>query len=332
MIISRTPLRMSFVGGGSDMRAFYAQHDGAVLSSAVNKYVFVTVNRKFDDGIRVAYSKTEEVASAAEVEHRLVRAALARLAIGGGVEITTIADVPARGTGLGSSSSFTVGLLNALNAFQGRPVSRDYLATESCHIEIEVCGEPIGKQDQYAAAFGGFNLIEFFANETVRVSPVIIRPDILTRLQSQLLVFYTGQTRSASALLADQSAAVGASADKRHALRRMVELAHQLKSDLESGCLEAFGAILDENWNLKKSLSAAVSSDQIDAWYNAARRSGATGGKILGAGAGGFLLFFAPPERHDAIESSLPGLRRFPMRFEAMGSQIIFYNPQSSDG
>ena len=327
MIISRTPLRMSFAGGGSDMRAFYAEHEGAVLSSAIDKYVFVNVNKKFDDGVRVSYSRTEEVNSADEVEHRLVRAALQRLNITGGVEITTIADVPARGTGLGSSSAFTVGLLNALNAFQGRPASRDYLAAESCHIEIDMCGEPIGKQDQYAAAFGGFNLIAFQPDEAVRVTPVIVPPPVRTRLSSHLLVFYTGHTRSASALLARQSEAVARSAAKRDALRRMVALAHQLKGELERGQIDAFGEVLHENWVLKKTLSADVSTPEIDGWYEIGRRRGAQGGKILGAGAGGFLLFVAPPETHGAIERELSGLRRFPIGFEPSGSQIIFYNP-----
>ena len=174
VIISRTPLRMSFAGGGSDMRAFYRHHAGAVLSTAVDKFVMVAVNRKFDDGIRVAYSRTEEVGAVAQIEHRLVRAALTRLEIKGGIEIATMADIPSRGTGLGSSSSFTVGLLNALNAFSGRHVTREYLAQESCNIEINICQSPIGKQDQYAAAYGGFNLIEFAPDETVQVTPVVL--------------------------------------------------------------------------------------------------------------------------------------------------------------
>jgi D-glycero-alpha-D-manno-heptose-7-phosphate kinase len=318
---------MSFVGGGSDMSVYYNAEDGAVLSSAINKYIFVTVNKKFDSGIRVAYSKTEEVAHAADVEHRLVRAALNRLDIDGGVEITTIADIPSSGTGLGSSSSFTVGLLNALNAFAGRHVSREYLAAESCEIEINICGEPIGKQDQYAAAYGGFNLIEFSRDESVRVSPVIIPPATLDRFEANLLVFYTGKTRSASGLLSNQSDAVAASADKRTALRRMVELAHIAKAELEKGNIDAFGEALHENWVLKKSLTAGISTDNIDHWYDTGIAAGATGGKILGAGAGGFLLFYAPPDRHDAIEHELPQLRRIPMGFERTGSQIIFYNP-----
>ncbi len=327
MIISRTPLRMSFVGGGSDMRAFYGEHEGAVLSSTVSKYIFVTVNRKFDDGVRVAYSKTEEVASASDVEHKLVRAALNQLTIKGGVEITTMADIPARGTGLGSSSSFTVGLLNALSAFKGRHVSRQFLAEESCNIEINICGEPIGKQDQYAAAYGGLNVIEFLPDETVRVTPVIVPSNTLERLQSHLLVFYTGKTRSASGILANQSQEITSSRAKRDVLRRMVALTHELRAELENGNIEAFGEALHENWVLKKSLTDGISSDEIDRWYDIGMRNGATGGKILGAGAGGFLLLYAPPERHAALEHQLPELRRVPMSFERTGSQIIFYNP-----
>ena len=318
---------MSFIGGGSDMRAFYGEHPGAVLSSAVNKYVFVTVNRKFDDGVRVAYSKTEEVASAAEVEHRLVRAALNRLGLRGGMEITTVADIPSRGTGLGSSSSFTVGLLNALSAFKGQYVTREYLAAESCEIEINICGEPIGKQDQYAAAYGGFNLIEFLPDDAVRVTPVVIQPSVVSKLQSHLMVFYTGKTRSASALLAKQTAAVAGDADKRRVLKRMVDLTHQVKAELESGNLDAFGDALHENWMLKKSLTEGISSEDIDRWYDLGRDGGALGGKILGAGAGGFLLLYAPPDRHAAIEHMLPELKLVKMGFEPMGSQIIFYNP-----
>jgi D-glycero-alpha-D-manno-heptose-7-phosphate kinase len=318
---------MSFVGGGSDLRAFYANADGAVLSSSIDKYVFVTVNRKFDDGIRLAYSRTEEVASSSEVEHRLVRAALERLHIRGGVEITTIADIPSRGTGLGSSSAFTVGLLNALNAFEGRHVTREYLAAESCNIEINICGEPIGKQDQYASAYGGFNLIEFFVDEAVRVTPVLLTRSTLAALQSRILVFYTGKTRNASTVLAHQTTEVAASDDKQSALRRMVAITHRLKAQLECGDVDALGEALHENWMLKKSLTRAISSEEIDHWYDTGRRAGAVGGKILGAGAGGFLLFFAPSERHAAIERDLPGLRRVPLAFERTGSQIIFYNP-----
>lgn len=327
MIISRTPLRMSFVGGGSDMPVYYRENGGAVLSTAIDKYIFVTVNRKFDDGVRVAYSQTEEVASASEVRHALVRAAMGLLDLRGGVEITTVADIPSRGTGLGSSSSFTVALLHALHTFQGRFVSTARLAEEACRIEIDICGEPIGKQDQYAGAIGGLNLIEFLPDESVKVTPVICQPETVTKLQSNLLLLYTGITRRASSLLSTQSDEVGSDSAKQKTLRRMVDLCYSLRDELQANNLDAFGEILHENWELKKSLTSRISTVEIDDWYDTARRHGATGGKILGAGAGGFLLVYAPAERHAAICHALPGLRPIPFGFERSGSQIIFFQP-----
>ncbi len=328
MIISRAPLRMSLVGGGSDMAEFYRENGGAVISTAIDKYVFVMVNRKFDSGIRVAYSKTEEVETAAQVEHSLVRAALTLAGVQGGIEIATVADIPSRGTGLGSSSTFTVALMNALHAYCGRHASSATLAEEACQIEIDICREPIGKQDQYAAAYGGFNLLEFRPDGTVGVSPVICQPETLQRLQASLLLLYTGITRSASNLLQEQSDAVREDAGKRAALRRMVALCYDLRHEVEANNLDAFGEVLHENWELKKSLSGRISNSEIDEWYDTARRSGASGGKILGAGAGGFLLLTAPPERHAAICHSLPRLRPIPFGFERTGSQIIVYQPR----
>ncbi len=327
MIISRTPLRMSFVGGGSDLPAFYRKQRGAVLSTAIDKYVYVNVNKKFDNGIRVAYSKTEEVDSVDLVEHRLVRAGMQFLELNGGVEITTIADIPSKGTGLGSSSSFTVGLLHALNAFRGRYISMDQLGADSCKIEIEICGEPIGKQDQYAAAFGGFNLIEFCPDESVVVSPLICDPKTVKVLEENILLFYTGITRSASALLKQQSNDIANNEDKHRTLIRMVQLAYDMRDELQNNNVSAFGDILHENWMLKKSITSGISTSFIDDWYDAARNAGATGGKILGAGAGGFLMLYAPKERHEAIEAVLPDLRRIPIGFESQGSRIVFYQP-----
>jgi D-glycero-alpha-D-manno-heptose-7-phosphate kinase len=326
MIISRTPLRMSLVGGGSDLRVFYGRQRGAVLSTAIDKYVYVTVNKKFDDGVRIAYSKNEEVGSVDQIEHRLVRSSMEYLGMRGGIEITTIADIPSKGTGLGSSSSFTVGLLHALNAFQGRYVSAERLGADACTIEIDLCGEPIGKQDQYAAAFGGFNLIEFLPDESVIVEPVICLPETMTELQRNTLVLYTGITRSASALLAAQSAAVASSEGKHHAIASMVRLAYVLRDELQNNNPGAVGEILHENWVLKKSVTNGISTPTIDAWYDAARKAGAIGGKILGAGAGGFLMLYAPPERHDRIKVALAGLRHVPISFEPLGSRIIFYH------
>lgn len=326
MIISRTPLRMSFVGGGSDLPAFYRQHGGAVLSTAVDKYVYVSVNRKFDGGIRLAYSKTEEVERLEQIEHRLFKATFERLGIHGGVEVTTTADIPSRGTGMGSSSSFTVGLIQALSAYNGRHVSADDLGAISSEIEIERCGEPIGKQDQYAAAFGGFNLIGFNPDDTVSVTPVMMQRDMRELLQRRIIVFYTGITRSASSILAHQSAAIADSSAKQASLKRMVELTYLLRDELQRGNVDSFGAILEENWVLKKSLAGEISTGAIDDWYAVARRSGALGGKLLGAGAGGFLMFYAPSERHADIEQAL-GLRRVSFGFEPLGSRILFYNP-----
>lgn len=324
MIISCTPLRMSFVGGGSDLPAFYREHGGAVVSTAIDKYVYVTVNPKFDQRLRVSYSKTEEVASVARLQHPLVRESLRKLGIEGGVEITSIADIPSRGTGLGSSSAFTVGLLHALHAWQGRYRSAEQLAQECCEIEIERCGEPIGKQDQYAAAYGGLNFIEFFPGERVSVQPILCQQETRLRLQENLVMFYTGITRAAATVLREKQRRIAAEAGKQAMLTRMVALARTLKVELQNNNLAAFGEIIHENWMLKKQLAREVSTSRIEHWYAAARRAGAVGGKILGAGSGGFLLFYAPPERHPAIARALPGLRRVPVRFEPQGSRIIF--------
>jgi len=324
MIISKTPMRMSFVGGGSDLPVFYRKHGGAVLSTAINKFVYLTINKKFDDGIRISYSRTEEPSSVAKIKHPLVRESLKMLGIEGGIEIASIADIPARGSGLGSSSSYTVGLLNALHAYRGQFASADRLAKESCEIELGRCGEPIGKQDQYAAAFGGFNFIEFYPDDSVSVEPVICRRETLQKLQANTLVFYTGITRSASALLKNQQDAVATQKAKQKVLLRMVQYARELKAELQRNNIDAFGHITHENWVLKRSLTANISTDQIDDWYSRGRKAGAIGGKLLGAGSGGFLMFYAPQERHEAIQRELKELRRIDFAFEPQGSKIIF--------
>src|ERR1041385_8859272 len=221
MIISRTPLRMSFVGGGSDVPSFYRKFGGAVVSTAINKFVYITLNEKFDHRVRVSYSRTEEADMVAEIQHPLVRESMRLLEVKGGLEITSIADIPSKGSGLGSSSSFTVGLLHALHAYSGRYASAEQLAAEACHIEIDRCGEPIGKQDQFAAAFGGFNFIEFNPDESVFVEPILCQRTTLQRLQENILVFYTGITRSASGILKDQQAGVASEQEKQKMLGRM---------------------------------------------------------------------------------------------------------------
>jgi len=324
MIISRTPLRMSFVGGGSDLPSFYRKFGGAVVSTAIDKFVYLTLNPKFDHRIRVSYSRTEEADTVAEIQHPLVREAMTLLNCPGGLEITSIADIPSKGSGLGSSSAFTVGLLHALHAYEGRGTSAAQLAEEACKIELERCGEPIGKQDQYAAAFGGFNFIEFHPDDSVSVEPIACEAKTREALQENILVFYTGISRSASAILKNQQEAVASSAAKQQVLRRMVQLARDLKAALQGNSTAGFGEMLHEGWELKRSITSEISSGEIDAWYAAARKAGATGGKLLGAGSGGFLMFHAPREKHEAIAAALKDLRRIPTQFEAEGSQIIF--------
>jgi D-glycero-alpha-D-manno-heptose-7-phosphate kinase len=324
MIISCTPLRVSFFGGGSDLPAFYRRRGGAVLSTTIDKSVYVTVSRKFDDAVRVSYSRTEEVSHARDVEHPLVREALGLLGVEGGVEITSVADIPARGTGLGSSSAFTVGLLNALHAFQGRRATAGQLAAEACEIEIGRCGEPIGKQDQFAAAFGGLNLIRFNPDETVEVTRSACPPDALAELWRRLLFFYTGTTRSASALLAEQSARLAADAGAIRATRELTCLAEAAFTSLGAGEIDQLGRMLHQAWKLKRGLNGGVSNALIDQAYDAALAAGAEGGKLLGAGGGGFLMFLAPPERHEAIRAALGSLRETPFAFASHGSRIIF--------
>jgi len=326
MILSKTPLRMSFVGGGSDLPSFYRDELGAVLSSSIDKYMYITVNRKFDGRVRLSYTRTEEVDHADNIEHPLVKHALKLVGIEGGIEIASLADIPSKGSGLGSSSSFTVGLLNVLYAYRNQYASKEKLASQACEIEINRCGEPIGKQDQYAAAFGGLNLIRFHPDESVSVDPVICTPLIMQRLENSILVFFTGRTRSASAVLVKQSKAL-LEKDRKDLMRRMVQLAFELKRELEAGEIDNFGAILDENWQLKRQLAAGITDSQIDGWYSTGIKNGALGGKLLGAGNGGFMMFYAHPENHDQIIKSLSELQPVKFNFDRAGAQIVFYQP-----
>ena len=325
MIISKTPMRLSFVGGGSDLPSYYRENPGAVLSTSIDKFVYVTINKRFEPGIRLSYSKTEEVLAVEEIEHRIVKATLRKLGVEGGVEITSVADIPSRGSGLGSSSSFTVGLLHALYAYLGRYKPKAELGQEACEVEIDLCGEPIGKQDQYAAAAGGLNIIKFYPDDSVTVEPVIAPPGAIDTIESEMIMFYTGLVRSASGVLKQQSEEVDANPAKKAALRRMVDLVDVLRDEISRGNTDALGDILHENWELKKSLTSAISSAAIDDHYAAARAAGARGGKLLGAGGGGFMVFSAPKSRHPDIIKSLSHLRHVDFGFESSGSSIVFY-------
>ena len=330
MIVSKTPLRMSYVGGGSDLPSFYREEVGAVLSTSIDKYIYVAVNKKFDGRIRLSYSKTEEVNEVSEIEHPLVREALSMLSIAGGIEIASMADIPSRGSGLGSSSSITVAILNPLYAFKKQYVSKEVLAKQSCEIEIDRCGEPIGKQDQYAAAYGGLNLIRFHPDDSVSVDPVICKPETIKRIDESTLVFFTGRTRSASNVLKNQSEAMKLE-QRRILMRRMIQLAFELKKVVESGEVENFGSILNENWRLKSQLTSGISDPQIDEWYRKGIQAGATGGKLLGAGNGGFIMFYGPPEKHEKIKTSLSGLKPIKFGLDRNGTQIVCYSPNHEE-
>jgi D-glycero-alpha-D-manno-heptose-7-phosphate kinase len=324
VIISRTPLRVSFVGGGTDLPDFYEEHGGAVVSTTVDKWIHVIVAKRFEGDVRVSYSQTEIVENAAAVEHELVREAMRLTGVPRGIDVVTLADVPSRGTGLGSSSTVTVGLLNALYAFQGVYKSPLHLAEEAARIEIEILGKPIGRQDQYAVAVGGFNFIEFLPRGGApRVEPIVCPPQTLKRLQRSLILFYTGRQRRADDVLREQKQAVQDGVAVA-ALKRIRDLAHDLRGRLAADDAEALGPLLHENWELKRTLAGRVSAPEVDVWYERALAAGARGGKILGAGGGGFLLLAASPERHDAVRAALPDLREVPVKFSARGTHITF--------
>ena len=322
MIVSRTPFRVSFVGGGSDLRSFYVRSPGRVLSTTINRYMYLLVHPFFDRKIQVKYSKTELVDRIDDIQHPIVRAALQQTPLHG-IDINSVSDIPA-GTGLGTSSSFTVGLLHAIEAYCGRRESRESLARRACHIEMDILQDPIGKQDAYAAAFGGFNLITFLPDESVEVEPLDLSDRVRERLQRHLLVFYVGNPRSAKTILGDQQNNVSGDQRKYKCLVRMTVLANLLAESLISEKIEEMGPILDENWHLKKELSRYISDSQIDKWYDLARKNGATGGKLLGAGGGGFLLLFCNPERQEPVRRALASLREIDFGFETMGTQVIF--------
>jgi D-glycero-alpha-D-manno-heptose-7-phosphate kinase len=321
MIISQTPYRVSFAGGGTDLPAYYRHEFGAVLSVTIDHHIYVTLHRRFESTIRVSYSRTEVAHTIDEVQHELVREAMRMVEIDEPLEMTTIGDVPS-GTGMGSSSSLTVGLLTALYGYQHRIVSPKLLAEQACRIEIDILHKPIGRQDQYAAAFGGLNYLRFNSDDTVDVEPVSCRAETLAELEQRALLVYTGQTRDANVILEQQSSATE---DRLDVLRAMRDLADEMRHALAGdGDLDRFAALLHEGWELKRSLGFGISNDHINEWYAVARRAGAVGGKLLGAGGGGFVLLIAPPWRHRAIREALGRPRELAFKISRNGSRIIF--------
>jgi D-glycero-alpha-D-manno-heptose-7-phosphate kinase len=323
MIATRTPFRISFAGGGSDLRRFYCKQPGCVLSTSINKYMYILIHPFFDERIQIKYSRTELVNSVAHVQHPIVRVALGQFGIEG-VDINSIADIPA-GTGLGSSCSFTVGLLHALHAYTGKFASKELLARKACEIEIDILKDPIGKQDIYAAAFGGLNCITFHPDESVQVEPVIMPSESRASLRDNLLMFYVGGARSADQILRDQQDVMQRDDRAMAAVARMADLARQMRDSLSRGCVDDMGPILDENWQLKRSLSPRISDDWIDRCYRRARETGATGGKLLGAGGGGFLLLYCDKPHQDGLRRELCDLREMPFAFDNSGTQVIYY-------
>jgi D-glycero-alpha-D-manno-heptose-7-phosphate kinase len=321
MIISQTPYRVSFAGGGTDLPAFYREEYGAVLSLAIQKHMYVTVTRRFEKSVRVSYSKTEIADSVDEVQHTIVREALRKTGLGEHMEIVTIGDVPA-GTGMGSSSTLTVGLLNAMYALSGRVSSPGQLASQACTIEIEKLGNPIGKQDQYAAAYGGLNYIRFNSDDSVDVHPVPCSQESMAELESRALLLYTNNKRDANVILQKQSEGT---INKMKILREMRDLASEMRAVISGrGNIDEFARLLHCGWELKRSLGFGISDDFIDSWYDAAKKAGAQGGKLLGAGGGGFLFLLAPPERHQAIRDALGNPREIEFKIDRSGSRIIF--------
>jgi D-glycero-alpha-D-manno-heptose-7-phosphate kinase len=321
MIISQTPYRVSIAGGGTDLPAFYEREYGAVLSTTIDQHIYVTIHRRFEPTIRVSYSRTEVASTLEDIQHELVREAMRLVEIDEPLEITTIGDVPA-GTGMGSSSSLTVGLLTALYGYRHRVVSPRLLAEQACKIEITVLNKPIGRQDQYAAAFGGLNYMRFNPDHTVDLEPVPCRAETLRELEQRILLIYTGQTRDANTILERQAEAT---AKCFSVLRSMRDLADAIRLTLAGeGDIDQFAALLHEGWELKRSLGCGISNEHVDDWYGAARRAGAEGGKLLGAGGGGFLLLVAPPWRHRAIREALGRPRELTFRIARHGSRNIF--------
>jgi D-glycero-alpha-D-manno-heptose-7-phosphate kinase len=320
MIITQTPLRIGLIGGGTDLPGYYREHGGRVLNCAIDKYIYVIVKQRFDDEIYVNYSKKEIVSRVQDLEHELVREAMLMTGVMNGVEITTLADIPSAGSGLGSSSAVTVGLLHALFAYQGRQVSAEELAERACTIEIDRCGKPIGKQDQYIAAFGGIRDMHFGPGADVVPEEIVLSAAERWALQHQIMLFYTGITRSANSILAEQNANI---AETRPLLDLLRDLAGFAVDRLRGGDIDAIGAAMRESWEAKRKLASGVSNGQVDIAVARALDAGASGAKLTGAGGGGFLLVLCPMERQRAVRESLADMRELPVKLDRLGSRVV---------
>lgn len=320
-IVSRTPLRISFVGGGTDIPEYYRTNGGgAVVNAAIDKYVYIIVNKKFDGDVRVSYSQTESVSSTDDLKHPLFRESLNLLNIRKGVEIASLADIPSHGTGLGSSSAFTVGLLNALHAWLGEHVPPKQLAEEAVLIERDIVKEPGGRQDQYIAAYGGLQFMEFYPDDKVEVLPIAMEEAKCGLLEESLLLFYTGRRRPRTPILSGQ---IGEMSNHREHYDEMRQLALDLRRELENGRVHRLGEYLHKNWERKRSLYDAITNPNIENLYARAREAGAIGGKITGAGGGGFLLLCVPPASRQSVRLAISELREEPFHLEKEGSKVV---------
>lgn len=325
MIITRTPLRIPLGGGGTDIPSYYSKYGGFLVSAAINKYVYVLINPRFENSIRVSYSRTENVEHFEEIQHPIIRECLRYVGVVGGVEIVSIADLPAS-TGLGSSSSFTVGLLRALHAFKNETIRPEQLAEEAYKIEVEVLKEPIGKQDQYISSFGGIVSMDIKTNGSVDLRPLPLEPEAIKRMEQQLLLFYTGLQRSASEVLTEQNHSMAQNVEPvLESMHKIKDIGYQVRDALLTSNISQFGALLNQHWTAKKNLTSNISNPSIDLWYDIAIRSGALGGKIMGAGGGGFFVFCCPDNVRDLVRSSMvsEGLQEMRYSIEPEGSKIL---------
>ena len=321
MIVTQTPLRISFFGGGTDFREYFMNESGCVLTSAIDRYIFVIIKERFDDKIRIGYTKTEMVDRIDEIQHELVRECLRKTGITHRVEISTMADIPSSGSGMGSSSTVTVGLLNAMYHYLGEPVNAEQLARQACEIELDILKKPIGIQDQYIAAYGSQRYISFEKDGQVKVEPIGLDDENLRQLNRNLMLFFTNVTRQAETILTEQRKNLDS---RLEILREMRKLATKGKECLLSQEFDDFGLLLHEGWQLKKQLASKISNSSIDRIYDIARKAGALGGKIAGAGGGGFLLLYCPPGRQNDVRKALRNFPELPFNLERFGTKVIF--------
>jgi len=325
MIITRTPFRISFAGGGSDLKEYYLHYGGAVLNTSIDKYVYLSMHPYFhEDKFFLKYSENEYVDNVDTIKHKIIKQVLGDYKIKG-IDFSSSADVPA-GTGLGSSSAFTAGLTTLCNAYINTYMNQEDIASYACDVEINKLGAPIGKQDQYACSIGGLNFIKFNQNDTVSVEKILLRSDKLHELEDRLIMFYLGKTRSANRILSEQKTAIMTSKDKIRNLHSMVNLAEELKIELQNSNIDSMGEILHRGWIYKKELATKISDDKIDYYYDLAIKNGATGGKLLGAGGSGFLLFYVSKEKQELVRKSLFELKELQFKFDSEGTKVIYYN------